>query len=149
MNTPGSAKAERCSAQTAAAKPCRYPALPGSEPPLCELHGKIWERAAPGERGADRYGRFLDQVLGGALPRGLAPDSPLPELLAIQIVVEELLHAFVRARGDEEAVKLYVPHIFRGAKLILDLKKELGSAGQEPPWNDVLDRLGDELDIEI
>jgi hypothetical protein len=139
---------QTCTATTQAGKPCRYPAVPGSEPPLCELHGRIWlEPRGQAER--QQYGRYLDLLDDDKMLARLEDRSPLGELILTRAILIRLVDHLLDPQSGTAESKSLVPLIFRGIKLVSDLLKQVGSEEVDGHWDAVLDRLSDELDIDV
>ena len=139
----------RCSAVTAAGKPCTYPAVPGSEPPLCDLHGKNWLKSLDSEGEPAFYGRYLSSRENETTLVQMEQPSIVRELVATRVLTAHLLDELLKASGDHAAQKMLVPLIFRSIKLASDLAKQLEALDDDGDWDAVLDRLGDELDLDL
>ena len=139
----------RCSAVTAAGKPCTYPAVPGSEPPLCDLHGKNWLKSLDSEGEPAFYGRYVNSREDEATLAQMEQPSIVRELVATRVLTAHLLDELLKASGDHAAQKMLVPLIFRSIKLASDLAKQLEALDDDGDWDAVLDRLGDELDLDL
>jgi hypothetical protein len=139
----------RCSATTAAGKRCTYPATRDSDPPLCDLHGKLWQKELDGESKVEFYGRFLTGLENETILAQMARASGERELVVARALVAHLLDDLIQARGDRSAQKVLVPLILRSLKLAADLAKQLQAGGDDDDWDEVLDRLSDELDIDL
>jgi hypothetical protein len=140
---------QRCTAITEAGRPCRYPAVPGSDPPRCELHGMVWlDDAAPGDRAA-YYGRYLAKWQRRGDLAHMDERSLIRELLVARALLDDMLELLRKSEPETAEYKILMPFILRVIKLISDLTKQLGSDKENSHWDQVLDRLGDELDIEI
>ena len=139
----------RCTARTAAGKACTYPAAPGSNPPLCDLHGRNWLEALDKEGRFEFYGRYLTRREDQATLAQMAQPSRVRELIVARALVAHLLDELQGFKADPAAYKSLVPLILRSLKLASDLAKQLEGAGQDEDWEGVLDRLGDELDVDL
>jgi hypothetical protein len=139
----------RCTATTAAGKRCTYPAAKDSDPPLCDLHGKSWLEGLDGERKVEFYGRFLTGLENETILAQMARASGERELVVVRALVAHLLDELIHAKGDRAAQKVLVPLILRSLKLAADLAEQLQAGGDDDDWNEVLDRLSDELDIAL
>lgn len=138
-----------CTATTAAGRPCAQPAVPGSNPPLCNLHGLTFVTAVDLLRETSCYDRYLAKRENAAELAQLDQPSLLGELRLARVMNGCLLDLLQHPDADEATVKSIVPLIFRGVKLVSDLMKQLGGAGSENNWDEVLDRLGEELNLEL
>jgi len=139
----------RCAAITEAGRSCTYPAVPGSDPPRCELHGMAWlDEAAPGNR-AEYYGRYLAKWQRRGDLAHMDERSLIRELLVARALLDDMLELLRKSEPETAEYKVLMPFILRVIKLISDLTKQLGSEQENGRWDEVLDRLGDELDIEI
>ena len=138
-----------CTALTQAGQPCRHLALPDSDPPLCDLHGMNWMEKAEHAREASYCGRYLASRGDEKMLSQLEDRSQIGELILAREMVARLVDHLQEPQADSAESKVFVPLIFRGIKLVSDLLKQLGSEGGGDQWDQVLDRLGDELDIDI
>jgi hypothetical protein len=139
----------RCSAMTAAGKPCTYPAEPGSEPPLCDLHGKNWLKTLVSERDLAFYGRYLSSREDEATLAQMEQSSRVRELVAARALTAHLLDELQEADADPAAQRILVPLILRALKLASDLAKELERGEDDDDWDEILDRLSDELGLDL
>ena len=138
-----------CSATTAAGKPCTYPAERGSDPPLCDLHGKNWLKAFDIESQVEFYGRYLTSRENETTLAQMAQPSRVRELIVTRALAAHLLDELRKVETDSPDYKTLVPLILRSIKLASDLAKELDIGQEDDDWDEVADRLGDELDIDI
>lgn len=149
MNEQPDSEQSCCTAITAAGNPCTYTAVPGSSPPRCELHGLNFVKEIDLLRETSYYDRFLAKRENTAELAQLDLPSLLGELRVTRMMNGRLLELIGEAEADEATVKALTPLIFRGVKLVSDLMKQLGGVGGDNQWDEVLDRLGEELDIEL
>jgi hypothetical protein len=71
------------------------------------------------------------------------------ELILARAILVRLLDELEKPDSGAAQLRVVVPLLFRGIKLVADLLKQLGGDGQDGTWDEVLDRLGDELDVEL
>jgi hypothetical protein len=140
---------ELCSATTQAGQPCDYPAVPGSAPPRCELHGLQWLDGVEAGEKAAYYGRYLEKWQRSGDLAHMDERSLIRELLVARALLDDMLELLRSSELETAEYKILMPFILRVIKLISDLTKQLGSEQENSHWDEVLDRLGDELDIEI
>jgi hypothetical protein len=138
-----------CSAVTAAGKPCTYPAVPGSDPPQCDLHGKNWLKTVDLDQKLEFYSRYLSSRENESILAQMAQPSRVRELVAARALTAHLLDELIKADEDYAAQKMLVPLILRAIKLASDLAKQLEDMQDDGDWNDVLDRLSNELDLDL
>jgi hypothetical protein len=141
--------AERCGATTAAGRPCRYPAVMGSDPPRCELHGQIWPDGGALPASAACYDHYLRTRF---TPQALArlDDSAIDqELKVARALVGEVLEQLVEIEQPGDARKVFVPIALRCLKLVFDMAKYQEMRGEGRDWRPVLERLAEELDSEL
>jgi hypothetical protein len=120
-----------------------------SDPPLCDLHGKTWLEVLDGEQRVEFYGRFLSGLENDTILGQMARASGERELVVARALVAHLLDDLIEASGDRAAQKVLVPLILRSLKLAADLAKQLQAGADDEDWDEVLDRLSDELDIKL
>jgi hypothetical protein len=149
MNTAHNASRPLCTATTAAGKACTYLAVPGSDPPLCELHSRNWLKTVKQEGDLAFYGRYLNSREKEATLQQMAQSSRVRELVAVRTLAAHLLDELIDAREDPAARRALVPLALRALKLASALAKDLQAAEIEDDWDAVLDRLSDELDLKL
>lgn len=138
-----------CSSLTAAGKPCAYPALPGSDPPRCSLHGRAWRQKSDRARAPALYDRYLRDRYGERPPAVLDQAAIEPELQVARALAGQLLEKLSGPAAKEDAARIYAPILLRNLKLIFDMVRYREAQGMDNRWDDVLDRLADELDVDI
>ena len=101
----------RCSAMTVAGKPCTYPAVRDSDPPLCELHGKTWLKGPDLEKELQFYGRYLTSRENEATLAQMAQPARVRELIVTRALVAHLLDELQKAKAGSMDYKTLVPLI--------------------------------------
>lgn len=139
----------RCTATTAAGKRCTHPAARGSNPPQCDLHGRNWLKALDQESQLEFYGRYLTSREDDATLTQMAQPTRVRELIVTRALVAHLLDELQGIRDDPAAYKTLVPLLLRALKLASDLARQLQVGDEEGDWDNVLDRLCDELDVDL
>ena len=149
MLTDDQAEVLICSATTAAGRPCHYPAVAGSDPPRCELHGRSWPENGTPEETAAYYDAYLStRFAPGALAQ-LDRSAIDEELKVARALVGEILDQLVEKEQPANERKIFVPIALRCLKLVFDMARYKEARGDSRDWRPVLDRLADELDSEL
>lgn len=140
--------APSCTAATRAGKPCTYPAEAGSDPPLCALHGQRWLQAAAAKESADFYNRYLARRESPGALTAMEQRTLRRELVVARAILAQVLDLLLEPEEIAEP-KIFVPIALRCVKLIADLIKQMSGSESDGHWDAVLDRLADELDIDL
>lgn len=108
-----------------------------------------WLEKAERAREASYCGRYLASRDDDKMLAQLEERSQIGELILARAMVARLVDHLLEPETGPAESKVFVPLIFRGIKLVSDLLKQLGSEGGGDEWNEVLDRLNEELDINV
>lgn len=159
----------RCSRTTQRGTPCRNPAVPGSDPPVCRRHINRSSAAktaggtpasppdhepfGPARPGFDPTHLYLPHLTAGeieALTDGRAGDLR-PELTLVRAVLRRLLAAFDSPASETpDELRRLAALVFSGARTVAHLLAQSGDDANTDAWLDsALDALSGDYALDL
>lgn len=122
-----------------------------SEPALCSAHAglNIGAGARKGNRNAVKHGLYMsgvkeDEIAGSQLAK---TSTMLDELVLVRLTLRRLWRYLENDDLAPKDVLAVVPMLYTGARTVVYLQNHIGESSEG--WDEVLDRLGAELGIDI
>ena len=141
----------KCSAVCNDGQPCQAWAVIESEPALCSAHAglNIGAVARKGNRNAVKHGLYMsgmraDEIAGMQLAK---TSAMMDELVLVRLTLRRLWRYLEDDDLAPKDVLVVVPMVYAGARTVVYLQNHIGKSSDG--WDEVLDRLGAELGIEI
>ena len=141
----------KCSAVCNDGQPCQAWAVIESEPALCSAHAglNIGAVARKGNRNAVKHGLYMsgmraDEITGMQLAK---TSAMMDELVLVRLTLRRRWRYLEDDDLAPKDVLAVVPMVYTGARTVVYLQNHIGKSSDG--WDEVLDRLGAELGIEI
>jgi hypothetical protein len=141
----------KCSAVCNDDQPCQAWAVIESEPALCSAHAglNIGAGARKGNRNAVKHGLYMsgmkaDEIAGMQLAK---TSTLMDELVLVRLTLRRLWRYLENDDLAPKDVLAVVPILYTGARTVVYLQNHIGESSDG--WDEVLDRLGAELGIDI
>jgi len=135
----------KCTAITAAGKPCKNNAIIDSNPPRCAPHSGI-TGAPQGNTNAITHGFYQKRVTEEEVSQTFASAQDvtlIQEAILIRVVLRRLLNYMHDKDTPPERITAIAPLIFTGARALAFIEKHLPDPN-ELDWDAALDQLGEE-----
>lgn len=140
----------KCTAVTAAGKPCKGWAITGSMPPRCAPHSGI-TGAPKGNTNAVTHGFYQKRVAEeevAAVFAGAEDVTLVQETVLIRVVLKRLMNYLVDKDTPQEKITAIAPLIFTGSRTLAYVEKHLPDPNS-PDWDAALDQLSKEWDWDL
>jgi len=134
----------RCSQVTRRGRPCRNPALPGSNPPACRRHARL-DLARASQARLGFYDAYLSADELEALDREGRTTGVESEVTLVRVMLRRLLARYDAC--DDDAARKLASLVFTGTRTLALLLR--GRTNDESGFNEWLNRLLDDFGDEI
>lgn len=135
----------KCTAITAAGKPCKGSAITDSIPPRCAPHSGI-TGAPKGNTNAVTHGFYQKSVTEeevSAIFTGAENVTLVQEAVLIRVVLRRLMNYMIDKDTPPEKITAIAPLIFAGSRALAFVEKHLPDPNALD-WDAALDQLGEE-----
>lgn len=141
----------KCSAVCRNGHPCKAWAVIESEPALCSAHAglNVGAGAPVGNQNGIKHGYYTsimrpDDIVDTEIAERA---TPMAELVMLRSSLRRMYRCMQEENQSLDNMVSIMPHLISGARAVVYLKRHIDERDDE--WGEVLDRLGEELGIDI